>query len=332
MPLSIDFLPSWWHTGCVISRVAAVVYDGVDPFELGVVHEAWGQDRSDMGVPVMDLAICASRAGRVRTNGPFDIHVRDDLTPLDRADLIIVPALPRDSAVPGAVIEALRAAVERGTRIMSICTGAFVLGAAGILDGRRSTTHWMYTDELAARYPATQVVPEVLYVDDAPILTSAGTASGIDASLYLWRQEFGSAVANTVARRMVVPPQRDGGQAQFIRYPEPECEVETLSPVLTWVTENLAEEHAIPALAARAMMSPRTFARRFRAETGTTPHAWITAQRIRRAEQLLEDTTRSVEQIAEDVGFGNGTTLRHHLRRARGLSPQRYREQFQRAT
>lgn len=316
----------------MIRRAAAVVYDGVDPFELGVVHEAWGFDRSDTGVPVVDLSICAPRPGRIRTNGPFDIHVRDDLTALEHADLVIVPALPRDEPVPGPVLDALRAALEREARIMSICTGAFVLGAAGILDGRRSTTHWMYADELAARYPATQVVPEVLYVDDAPVLTSAGTASGIDASLYLWRQEFGSTIANTIARRMVVPPQRDGGQAQFIRYPEPECEAETLGPVLTWITGNLAEEHTIPALAARATMSPRTFARRFRAETGTTPHAWITAQRLRRAEELLEDTSMSIEQVAQDVGFGNATTLRHHLRQVRGVSPQRYRDQFQRAT
>ena len=311
----------------VISNVAAIVYDGVSPFELGVVCEAWGIDRSDMGLPVLDFAVCAPRAGAVPTIGGFDLQVHHDLRRVAEADLVVVPAVPRHDAVPAAVVEALREAYDRGARIMSVCSGAFALGAAGLLDGRDCTTHWMYTDELSARFPRARVIPEVLYVDAAPVLTSAGTAAGLDASLHLWRQEFGSAAANMVARRMVVPPQRDGGQAQFIHNAVPDCDAETLGPVLTWITEHLDESLSVASLAARSAMSPRTFARRFRAETGTTPHAWVTTQRVRRAEQLLEQTDRPVDRIATDVGLAPAA-LRHHLGEARGLSPQQYRRRF----
>ncbi len=174
-----------------------------------------------------------------------------------------------------------------------------MLGEAGLLDGRSCTTHWRWSDRLAARFPLARVVPEVLYVDDDRVLTSAGTAAGIDACLYLWRQEFGAAAASVIARRMVVPPQREGGQAQFIRTPVPDCDVETLGPLLVWMTSHLDEQHTVESLARAASMSPRTFARRFRAETGTTPHAWITSQRVLRAEELLETTDRSVDWIAE---------------------------------
>jgi transcriptional regulator GlxA family with amidase domain len=312
----------------MIRNVAAIVYDGVAPFELGVVCEAWGVDRSDDGLPTFDFAVCTPRPGAVATNTGFALQIAHGLDRAAEADLVVVPAVPRHREVPAEVVEALQAAYARGARIMSVCTGAFALGAAGLLDGRECTTHWMHAAELAERFPAARVLPEVLYVDAAPILTSAGTAAGLDASLYLWRQEFGSAAANQVARRMVVPPQREGGQAQFIRNAVPECDAaETLGPVLTWTLEHLGEPLDVPALAARALMSPRTFARRFRAETGTTPHAWITAQRVRRAEQLLEETDRPVEWIAAEVGF-TPAVLRHHLAQARGLSPQRYRRRF----
>lgn len=312
----------------MIRNVGVLIFDGASPFELGVACEAWGIDRSDMGLPVMDFAVCSPGGRPVQSQAGFEIAVHHDLDRLEDADLVIVPAMARRAEVPDAVVEALRAAHDRGARLMSICSGAFVLGAAGLLDGRRCTTHWMHTAELAARFPAAQVVPEVLYVDDAPVLTSAGTAAGIDASLYLWRQEFGSAAANLVARRMVVPPQREGGQAQFIREPVPECRSETLKPLLDWVSAHLAEPLDVASLARRAAMSPRTFARRFREETGTTPHAWITAQRLRRAEQLLEESDLPVERIAVDVGFGNAATLRHHFGHARGISPQQYRRRF----
>jgi len=315
----------------MISNVVAIVYDGVSPFELGVVCESWGMDRAEMGLPVFDFAVCAPQPGTVRTAMSFDLQIHHGLDRAAEADLVVIPAVPRAAEVPEAVVEVLQAAHARGARVMSVCSGAFALGAAGLLDGRRCTAHWMHTDELAARYPKAHVIPEVLYVDDDRVLTSAGTAAGLDACLYLWREEFGAAAASLVARRMVVPPQREGGQAQFIANPVPECDSETLGPVLTWIVEHLDEELAVDDLAARFAMSPRTFARRFRAETGTTPHAWITTQRLHRAEQLLEETDRSVDQIANDVGFMNAATLRHHLRRVRGLSPQQYRRRFRTA-
>jgi transcriptional regulator GlxA family with amidase domain len=312
----------------MIRNVAVVVYDGVAPFELGVLHEAWGVDRSDEGLPVMDFAVCAPQPGPVATVAGFALSVDHDLTRVAEADLVAVPAMPETGVVPEAVLDALRAAHDRGATIMSLCTGAFVLGEAGLLDGRSCTTHWRHSDDLATRFPLAKVVPEVLYVEDGPILTSAGTAAGIDACLHLWRREFGAAAASTIARRMVVPPQREGGQAQFIRKPVPACDAETLGPMLGWIVENLREQHTVESLAQVATMSPRTFARRFRAETGTTPHAWITSQRVIRAEEMLETTDRSVDWIASEVGFGTAAMLRHHFTKARSVSPQQYRRTF----
>jgi transcriptional regulator GlxA family with amidase domain len=328
MSSAVDFLPTLCHAGPVISNVAVLVYDGMTPFELGVLHEAWGTDRSDEGLPVMDFAVCTAVPGPVRMQGGFTIVVEHDLARAAAADLIAVPGCDDDVPVPEALCEALRAGHARGAKILSLCTGAFVLGEAGLLDGRSCTTHWRHSGRLAHRFPAARVVPEVLYVDDGQVLTSAGTAAGIDACLHLWRQEFGAAAASTIARRMVVPPQREGGQAQFIRTPVPDCDVETLGPLLLWMTENLQEQHTVEALADTAHMSPRTFARRFRAETGTTPHAWVTSQRVMRAEQLLETTDRSVDWIAGEVGFGTAAMLRHHFTKARSVSPQRYRRTF----
>jgi len=316
----------------MLTDVAVVMFDGVAPFELGVLCEAWGTDRSDQDLPVFDFAVCAPALGQVATSMGFSVQADHDLSRVAAADLVAVPALPRDAPVPGEVLEALRSAYERGARLLSVCSGAFVLGEAGLLDGRECTTHWMYTAELAARFPRARVVPEVLYVDADPVITSAGSAAGLDACLHLWRKEFGAAVASTVARRMVVPPQRDGGQAQFIESAVPDCDAETLGPLLAWVLEHLAEDLDVPRLAARSAMSPRTFARRFRAETGTTPHAWVTSQRVMRAEQLLEQTDRPVEWVAGEVGFGNAATLRHHFGQVRGISPQQYRRTFRSAS
>jgi transcriptional regulator GlxA family with amidase domain len=312
----------------MITNVAVVVYDGVAPFELGVLCEAWATDRSDEAVPVLDFAVCAPAAGSVITTAGFALQVVHDLSRVAEADLVAVPAIPRDMTVPAAVVRALRDAHDRGARILSVCTGAFALGQAGLLDDRDCTTHWRYSAELAERFPKANVIPEVLYVDDDPIITSAGSAAGLDACLHLWRKEFGASVASTVARRMVVPPQREGGQAQFIRSAVPDCDAETLGPLLMWITENLDKPLSVGYLADHTNMSERTFARRFRAETGTTPHAWITSQRVLRAEQLLETTSRPVDWIASDVGFGNPATLRHHFSRARAISPQQYRRTF----
>jgi len=328
MTTSLDFLPDRWHAGEVISDVAVLVYDGLSPFELGLLVEAFGTDRADEGLPVFDFAVCAPEPGLVATTGGFSIHVEHDLSRATEADLVCVPAMKTDDPVPPEVLDTLRVAHARGARILSVCSGAFVLGEAGLLDGIECTTHWRYTDALSARFPEAKVVPEVLYVDAGQVVTSAGTAAGLDACLHLWRQEFGAAAAGKVARRMVVPPQRDGGQAQFIKDPVPDCDAETLGGLLVWITEHLDEDLSVEALARRSLMSARTFARRFREETGTTPHSWVTRQRVIRAEQLLETTARSVDRIADDVGFSNAATLRHHFTRVRAVSPQQYRRMF----
>lgn len=312
----------------MLGNVAVLVYDGVAPFELGVLCEAWGVDRSDDGVPVFDFAVCAPRPGRVSTTAGFDLHVSHALDRVAEADLVAVPAMPRDRDVPPAVLDALREAEGRGARVLSVCTGAFVLGLAGLLDGRRCTTHWRYSAELAARFPKAHVDPDVLYVDADPVITSAGSAAGLDACLHLLRKEFGAQVAGMVARGMVVPPHRDGGQAQFIRTPLPEVSADTLAPLLDWLREHLDEPLSVAQLAARTHMSPRTFARRFRDETGTTPHQWLTHQRVLLAERLLEETPLPVDAVASRTGFGNAATLRHHFTRARSTTPHAYRQSF----
>lgn len=312
----------------MLTNVAVIAYPGVAPFELGVLCEAFGLDRSDHGVPKLDFAVCAERSDPMPTTMGFSIQVDQGLDRVAAADLVAVPAVPRGGETPIAVIEAVRAAYERGARILSVCSGAFVLGAAGLLDGRECTTHWMYTEELQSRFPLAKVVPEVLYVDSGQVVTSAGTAAGLDACLHIWRQEYGAAVASMIARRAVVPPHRDGGQAQYIARAVPDCEADTLGPLLSWVLENLREDHSVESLARRALMSPRTFARRFREETGTTPHHWVTRQRVAAAEELLERSDHPVERVAAEVGFGNAATLRHHFVRIRGVSPQAYRRQF----
>ena len=312
----------------VISNVAVLVYDGVAPFELGVLSEAWGMDRSDEGLPVFDFAVCAPRTRLSAPRAASTCWCEHDLSRVADADLVAVPAMGDVDETPEPVLDALRPAHDRGARVMSLCTGAFVLGRAGLLDGRSCTTHWRHSSSWRAQFPDARVVPEVLYVDDDQVLTSAGTAAGIDACLYLWREEFGAAAASTVARRMVVPPQREGGQAQFIRTPVPDCDAETLGPLLVWLTEHVGEQHTVETLARTANMSPRTFARRFRAETGTTPHAWLTRQRVLRAEELLETSSASVDWIADQVGFGTAAMLRHHFTKLRSVSPQQYRRTF----
>lgn len=328
LTMFVDFLPRAWQGGPVLENVAVLVADGVTPFELGVLCEAFGVDRSDDGVPVVDFAVCGPGAGAVRTAAGFSLQVDHDLARAEEADLVAVPAFTAAGTGGTPLVDALVRAHVRGARVLSVCSGAFTLGEAGLLDGRECTTHWKYTDELARRFPAARVVPEVLYVDAGPVVTSAGSAAGLDASLHLWRQAHGAAVASAVARRMVVPPQRDGGQAQFIARAVPDCAAETLGPLLAWVAQNLGEDLSVEALARRAHLSPRTFARRFREETGSTPHAWVTRQRVLAAEELLERSEAGVEWIAREVGFGNAATLRQHFARVRGVSPQQYRRAF----
>ncbi|WP_028047659.1 GlxA family transcriptional regulator [Cellulomonas sp. URHE0023] len=312
----------------MLRSVAAIVLPNVAPFELGVACEVFGIDRADTGGPTFDFVVCGPRPGMVTTKGGlYSINVEHGLEATEDVDLVILPAYGELDGVPDSVLEAVRAAHARGAWVLSICSGAFALGAAGLLDGRRCTTHWMHSAHLQERFPAARVDPAVLYVDDDRVITSAGTAAGIDACLHLIRRELGAAAATAVARRMVVPPHRDGGQAQFVDTPLP-CDADTLAPLLAWMVENLETDLTVPDLAARAFVSERTFARRFRAETGTTPAAWVTRQRVVRAQEMLERSDASIEEIARLCGFGTAAVLRHHFARTLGTSPQAYRRTF----
>jgi transcriptional regulator GlxA family with amidase domain len=311
-------------------RVAVVALDLVAPFELGVACEVFGTDRGADGFPRYEFAVCTADGGPVRTSAGFDLLPHDGLGPVDDADLVIVPAYAnRTVPAPEPLLAALRRAAVRGAQLLSVCSGAFLLGEAGLLDGRRCTTHWQHVDELADRFPLARVECNSLYVSDGNVLTSAGTAAGIDACLHLVRREHGSALATKLARRMVVPPHRDGGQAQYVEAPIPRTpDAPTLEPVLNWLIGNLDRQLTVDDLAARAHMAGRTFARRFRAETGTTPHDWITNQRVLLARRLLEDSALSVEAVAVRAGFGDAATMRHHFTRRVGATPQAYRTTF----
>jgi AraC family transcriptional regulator, transcriptional activator FtrA len=312
----------------VIRSVAVPVLDNVFPFELGLICEVFGLDRPDEPeLPTFDFAVCTPRPGPVRTMSGFGLDVGHGLERIAIADLVAVPAIHRDTPVPDELVTALRAAHDRGARVMSVCSGAFVLGHAGLLDDRDCTTHWSYADELARRFPRARVNSDVLYVDCERVLTSAGTAAGIDAALYLVRQEFGERVANRLARRMVMPPHREGGQRQYVDRPVP-IEADTLMDTLSWMTEHLDADLTVDGLAQRAHLSARTFARRFRSETGTTPHHWLTGQRVLAAQRLLEETEQPVETVADLVGFGSAAVLRHHFTRRVGTTPTDYRRTF----
>lgn len=319
----------------MLNNVAVVVLDGFGAFELGVLCEVFGTDRTDEGLPWYDFAVVAGEPGPIRSPFGFSIDTPYGLHRLEAADLVAVLPAGDDRCEradwPEPVLAALRSAAARGAQVLSVCTGAFALGAAGLLDGRTCTTHWLHAARLARLYPAANVDPSVLYVDDEPVITSAGTASGIDACLYLVRKEQGSRVANAIARRMVVPPHRDGGQAQYVERPVAEPACDTLSDVIEWMQGNLDCTVTVDQLARLAAMSPRTFARRFVQETGTTPQRWLTGQRILLAQQLLEETDETIDLIAERAGFGNAATFRHHFRTWRATTPNAYRRAFQRS-
>jgi AraC family transcriptional regulator, transcriptional activator FtrA len=313
----------------MLKKVSVLALEGIAPFELGVVCEVFGTDRTADGFPGYEFTVCSVDGEPVRARPGFMITPNADLAPLADADLVAVPASISADAVPEVALQALRDAHERGAWLISVCSGAFVLGAAGLLDGRRCTTHWRYIDELAERFPSAEVVPDALYVQDGKMITSAGTAAGIDACLHLVRQVEGSAVATKLARRMVVPPHRAGGQTQFIEAPIPDVsDAATLQPLLEWLQANLGQQLTVEDLAGRSHMAARTFARRFRAETGATPHDWLTHQRVLLARQLLEATELSVESVAAKAGFGDAATLRHHFNKRVGTTPQHYRQAF----
>jgi transcriptional regulator GlxA family with amidase domain len=312
-----------------IRSVAILALPGVQPFELGVAWEGFGIDRSDEGVPSYDCVVVA-QTGEVPTAGGYTISTPHRLNRADTADLVVVPAQLDRSNHCEPVLQLLRETVERGAKVMSVCSGAFTLGAAGLLDDRDCTTHWRYADELAALYPKARLDPRVLFVCDGPVYTSAGTASGLDLCLHLIRADHGEEIARKVARRMVMPPHRDGGQAQYVDAPIRTRPADTLAPLLDELSGELQHAHTAESLADRTSMSPRTFARRFRAETGTTPHLWLTHQRVLMARRMLEEGDDPIDTVADRCGFGTGAMLRHHFVRIVGVSPVSYRRTFRR--
>jgi AraC family transcriptional regulator, transcriptional activator FtrA len=310
-------------------RVTLLAYDYLSLFEFGVAAEVFGLPRPELGVDWYQLRVAALDKGPLRATGGVTVRSDASIDALRRAGTIIVPGWrDLDERPPEPLLRALRAAHARGARLVSICRGAFVLAAAGLLDGRRATTHWRHAEELRQRYPRVRVEPDVLFVDEGTILTSAGSAAGIDLCLHVVREDYGADVANRVARRLVVAPLRDGGQAQFIPAPVPGTTASGLALVLQRVTARLHERLDVASLARLATMSPRTFARRFRDETGTTPHQWLTHQRVLAARRLLETSEASVDRIARDVGLETGATLRLHFRRVLRTTPTAYRRQF----
>lgn len=312
-----------------LHRVVIVALPTVVPFDLGVPVQVFGYPRPDVGRRRYLTTVCGVRAGQVPTSGGFPIVVRHGIGSLRRADTIVIPGVDDTSLpVPPGVLAALRAAHHRGARLVAICTGAFVLAEAGLLEGRRATTHWLDAPDLANRHPGIALDPNVLYVDEGRILTSAGICAGIDLCLHIVRQDHGAAVANAVARRLVVPPHRSGGQAQFIPQPVPEATGSPLEPTLRWARSRIGSPLTIAQLAARAGLSPRTLIRRFRLETGLPPLRWLLRQRLLAAQTLLETTSLSVGSVAHQSGFGTAISLRVHFRRAFGTSPLAYRRSF----
>jgi len=313
----------------VLNKVAAILHGNVALFEFGVLNEVFGLDRTGYGGPPFDFRVCAPDPSQPLSIGNgASIVATHGLDAARDVDLAAIPGGSTSGEYPEEVLDTVRAVVDNGGRVLTVCSGAFVAAAAGLLDGRRCTTHWAYGEKLASMYPAARVDTDVLFVDDGPVTTSAGTAAGIDAALHLVREEIGHEAANLIARRMVVPPHRDGGQRQFVDTPIPECGSKGFAEMLDWLVENLDREVRVDEMAARMHMSPRTFARRFGDEVGVSPHKWLTEQRVAHARRLLETTSLPMEQIATQAGFGSATLLRHHFASAVGVSPATYRRRF----
>jgi AraC family transcriptional regulator, transcriptional activator FtrA len=311
-------------------RVVVLAYDRLCTFEFGIVVEIFALPRPELAVDDWyRFGVCSLDPGPLKATGGVMVQPTGGLRGLQRAGTIVIPGWrDPDERPPERLLAALRAAHARGARLVTICSGVFVLAAAGLLDGRRATTHWRYVDRLRARYPKIRVEPDVLYVDDGSILTSAGSAAGIDLCLHIVRNDYGAEIANQVARRLIVPPQREGGQSQYIPAPIRAEARHGLSRVLEWAERHLSEPLSVDRLARLAAMSPRTFARRFRDETGTTPHQWLTHQRLLAAQRRLETTQASIDAIAEAVGLQTAATLRLHFRRALRTTPTAYRRRF----
>ncbi|GGX73653.1 AraC family transcriptional regulator [Streptomyces hiroshimensis] len=313
-----------------VDSIALAVTDGMLHFELSLAYEVFAAAPPGVADPWYSVAVCGPGPARA---GRFRLEPDHGLDRLPLAGTVIVPGwADLDEDPPADLVDAVRAAHEAGARVASLCTGAFVLAAAGLLDGRRATTHWAHTEALAARYPRVEVDPDVLYVDNGSVLTSAGKAAALDLCLHLIRLDRGSSVANAVARRLVVPPHRAGGQAQFVTTPVPAPDNHPLAELLPWVTERLDQPLTVEDLARRARMSSRNLGRHFRSVTGTTPLQWLLTQRIRYAQELLETTDDSVETIAAATGMGTATTLRRHFNRTVGVPPDTYRRTFRSRT
>lgn len=313
--------------------IAVVAFDGISPFHLSVPCMVFGEDRTERGDARFRLLVCGIEPGPLRTNAGFTLTVPHGLEAVRKAQIVIVPSWREDRrAAPPALIRALQAAHRRGAIVVGLCLGAFVLAEAGLLDGRPATTHWNLAEAFAAQYPKVTLQPEVLYVDDGEVLTSAGTAAGIDCCLHLLRVRYGAEAANRAARRMVVAPHREGGQAQYIERPVPAAaESDRLAPLLEWLGRHLHNPHELDDLARRALMSRRTFTRRFREATGTTVGQWLQNQRLALAQRLLETTGHPVERVATEAGFGSAVSLRKHFTAAFKTSPTAYRRQFSQA-
>jgi AraC family transcriptional activator FtrA len=312
-------------------KVVALAYDRLCTFEFGCVVELFALPRPELGLPWYRFTVCSAERAPLRAAGGIEVTVRAPLRALDTADTIVIPGWRDPAELPGAALLAkLRRAFDRGVRLCSICSGVFVLAAAGVLDGRRATTHWRYAAQLAARYPRIRVEPNALYIDEGQVLTSAGSAAGLDMLLHLVRQDHGAKVANQVAQRLVLAPHREGDQAQFVPRPLAAEGRGRLARLMDFVRAHPGAAHTLASLAARAAMSPRTLQREFKAVTGLAPHRWLVAERIARAKELLETTRLPAEEIAARVGLGSAESLRHHFRHRIGATPQQYRRRFSR--
>ncbi|MFI2203826.1 GlxA family transcriptional regulator [Streptomyces sp. NPDC020192] len=315
-------------------RVVVLALDGLLPFELGIPHRIFDRPKDERGRHLYEVVTCSVRPpGLVETDADFAIHVPHGPEALAEADTVIVPAsyelgpVFEEGRLTGELAAAL-ARIRPGTRLASICTGGYVLAAAGYLDGRPATTHWAHAEHFQRLFPRIEVDADVLFIDDGDVLTSAGVASGIDLCLHMVRRDFGTAVANDVARRTVVPPHRDGGQAQYIERPVPDPQLATTTAARAWALGRLHDPIQLRDMAAQEAMSVRTFTRRFREEVGVSPGQWLTQQRVERARHLLETTDLSIDQVARESGFGTAQSMRQHLQQALGVTPTAYRRTF----
>jgi AraC family transcriptional activator FtrA len=310
-------------------RVVAVAYDRLCTFEFGCVVELFALPRPELGVPWYDFTVCSVDRGPLRAAGGIQVSAPHSLKALDRADTIVIPGW-RDAnePPPEQLLRRIRAAYARGARLCSICSGVFVLAAAGVLDGKTATTHWRYSELLSKRHPAVRVEPNALYVDEGQVLTSAGSAAGLDMLLHLVRRDYGPKIANQVAQRLVIPPHRDGDQAQFVPRPVAPDDSGRLSRLLDWVRQHLDQPHSAASLAKRASMSPRTLLRRFKEATGLAPNEWLIRERIGTAREMLESGRVALSRVSERSGFGSQESFRRHFRLHVGVAPAAYQKRF----